>query len=708
MRGVAPCVTTYQALFNGLSVFFRANIAAVIFDDSHAAEHLLRDQFSLKITRSAFEPTFTSIVGLFEDYFRNIGKASSIEEIKAEKGDRVLLVPPFELNAQISEVLRLLHEVGVQYLTETKFAWAHISDFVDLCALLVTANEVTITPPFVPVLNLPYFSKEVRRVYLSATLSAPDAFARTFGAVPDTIVAPKTTAGECERLIAIPSRIDENDPDGIVATRQVISDRKALILVPTYARAELWQGVAEPPPRDQVTAHVADFKADEGTPKLLLAARYDGVDLPGDTCRLMVIDDLPMGVGLLERFCWGSLGMNNSLRTAIASRIVQSFGRISRGMSDHGAVCLTGKRLIEWLLVRSNAAMLPAFLQKQILLGYELSKQFATQDDMDRAIDSCLKRDKGWLEAYNGFIQSAKADEEESDVERLRVLAESEANYAQRIWKRNYAGAAVSIAQTLDTAYSLSRSTGAWHSLWLGYAQECMGDIDSAWELYAKAHGNQPNIPGMRLLNSSADHSDVAPQIVEIESQINVSSEGMVSLPKTLEPDLKFLDGNGTPGQTEEALRCLGQYLGVLSTRPDKEYGTGPDVLWAIPSGLALCIDANTNKTDDSRYTKKELGQMSDHIQWVRNNTDADQILPLFVGPVNGATDTANPPAEFTVCSLDTFERLAKRLVSALKDATQNALPITLRPQLREVITQRQLMYPDLIASLGLVSIRNL
>jgi hypothetical protein len=30
--------------------------------------------------------------------------------------------------------------------------------------------------------------------------------------------------------------------------------------------------------------------------KLILAARYDGMDLPGDTCRLMILDELPMGV----------------------------------------------------------------------------------------------------------------------------------------------------------------------------------------------------------------------------------------------------------------------------------------------------------------------------------------------------------------------------------------------------------------------------
>lgn len=72
---------------------------------------------------------------------------------------------------------------------------------------------------------------------------------------------------------------------------------------------------------------IEDFKQAKDTEKLLLTARYDGVDLPGDMCRVVVIDDLPSGIGPLERFLWEYLKFSNTLRTAIASRVVQSFGR---------------------------------------------------------------------------------------------------------------------------------------------------------------------------------------------------------------------------------------------------------------------------------------------------------------------------------------------------------------------------------------------
>ena len=52
-RCLAPCITTYQAVFNGKSRFLKDHPKALIFDDAHTAEHLLREQFTLsKIIRS--------------------------------------------------------------------------------------------------------------------------------------------------------------------------------------------------------------------------------------------------------------------------------------------------------------------------------------------------------------------------------------------------------------------------------------------------------------------------------------------------------------------------------------------------------------------------------------------------------------------------------------------------------------------------------
>ena len=178
--------------------------------------------------------------------------------------------------------------------------------------------------------------------------------------------------------------------------------------------------------------------------------------------RLMVIDDLPTGAGPLERFLWERLNLSNTLRTLIASRIVQSFGRISRGLSDHGVIVLTGKRLIEWLTVPKNLSTLPAFLQKQIQLGQVVSERSEAIDDLFDARNACINRNKDWIETYGQFMREAETEPEPENSEILAELALSESEFGLRMWQRDYKRAIRALRSTLERAYELSPSTGAW------------------------------------------------------------------------------------------------------------------------------------------------------------------------------------------------------------------------------------------------------
>jgi superfamily II DNA or RNA helicase len=58
--GKAFCITTYASMFNGFSALQRKHFpGAVIFDDAHVAERVIRDSFTLKITKSKQPLSFT-------------------------------------------------------------------------------------------------------------------------------------------------------------------------------------------------------------------------------------------------------------------------------------------------------------------------------------------------------------------------------------------------------------------------------------------------------------------------------------------------------------------------------------------------------------------------------------------------------------------------------------------------------------------------
>lgn len=84
---------------------------------------------------------------------------------------------------------------------------------------------------------------------------------------------------------------------------------------------------------------------------------------------------------------------------------------------------------------------------------------------------------------------------------------------------------------------------------------------------------------------------------------------------------MRALQVVGSCNHTEEALRALGEYLGMESTRPEEEYGTGPDVLWTPCVGVAMSVEVKAEKTEGNVYRTRDSGPLRDHSQWVQNHT---------------------------------------------------------------------------------------
>ena len=707
-RGMAPCVTTYQALFNGKTIFRRHDISSIIFDDAHTAEHALRDQFSLNISREGMVDTYMAIVNLFHEYHRSIGRASSYAELLNGQSQRLFLVPPFVNRANVAELRRILLDAGLDQHISTMFAWEHIRDHEELCCLLISDSAVTLTPATVPVSSLPYFRNDVRRVYLSATLEAPDAFAKAFGRIPGKVIAPATTAGECERMILIP-RISNDESTDVESAISIIREHKALILVPTYRRSEEWNKVALLPAPTDVTEAFSTFRNASAPEKLIMVARFDGIDLPGDTCRVLVIDDLPTGTGPLERFQWDSLGMQSSYRSIVASRIVQSFGRISRGMSDHGVILLTGEKLVDWLKTPLNRSLLPPFLQKQIKVGESISENAPNANNLASAANACLSRAEGWISSYAENMRADVAGGKFIDPAKTSSVAIAESDFGFFLWNRDYERAVRRLDdKVLNSAFEISQNTGAWLTLWLGYAMELTGDYESAHRLYARAYSLNSNIPPVSLDPILGTGGAVPTQVMKVARQMEIRRSSDVRPPRSIEDDLRYLDGTGSPAQTEEALRSLGQYLGLDSIRPEKEFGTDPDVLWTSEDGPAVCIELKTDKQHGSTYRKDDVGQLANHVQWCRDNTEAVSIVPLFVGPLVPASDEASPSPKVLVMELAQFYEVSRKLRTALQDSASDALPLTLANRLNEVFGNRQLLWPGVFEELSATALRDI
>jgi len=696
----ASLITVYQALFNGKSVFAGEDLAAIVFDDAHTAQHIIQDQFTLSITRKDMPDTYKEIAAMFRPYFESIGNGVSYREsLKNGEGNVSWLVPPFEVHRNLSSLQQSLLNAGLDERLSTMFVWPHIRDHIEHCGLIVTGSQISFAPPFIPTLGLSYFSKAIRRVYLSATLPLMDNFIRTFGKAPDLEIKPDTKAGECERMILVPQLSSSIPGEHIEDVKDIIANQKTLIVTTTYRRAALWESVANISREDNVTERLEIFKNAEGPAKLLLASRFDGIDLPGDTCRVMTIDDLPARTNLLERYLWHELGLVRTLRSTIASRIAQSFGRISRGMSDHGVVLLTGTDLINWLLRPENRAALPAFLRSQLELGFSLSKSIQ-MSDFRQLITQCLSRESTWLALYEQGMKSQEPDPGRSELEQeMERLAGVEVRFGRLIWEREYLKAAKLLDNEIDKAFDVSIGYGAWLALWLGFAHQLSGDIHKATVCYKRAHGASRNIPAFVGPGVIAIPDGASKQVVEAAR--NLSNANITDVLRRFDSRTGPISG-GTPAQVEEALRSLGEYLGLDASRPDHEFDTGPDVLWIGPDGSCLCMEVKSDKQATSVYRKEELGELRDHVRWVRDNHKCQEIVMCFVGPIVPASDSANPDPEMLLTEPSKFGALVARLRSALVDVSANAGPAQMISQTQQVFEERSLMWPKLIDTLDL------
>jgi len=696
-KGEAVCLTTYQALFNGKTKFSHEDVSAVIFDDAHAAEGMIKNNFSLNINRNESEELFIALIELFRPYFKLTGRVGSFEELLLGNHDRVELLPPFEVISNISEITRLLVEANIPHDVSTTFSWAHLKDSLDLCAYFISNSGIQIIPPVIPVTSLSYFQKNIRRVYLSATMLGADSFIRTFGQELDYVVEPDTPAGQCERLIVFPEQVYGVEDDR-ETTKEFIENRKALILTPSNYLSEQWKDIGNIPTRKSMIADLDNFKNNLNPVKLILAARYDGIDLPGDTCRHLVMDGLPTGTGLLDKYMWESLRLSNILRSTLACRIVQSLGRISRGMSDHGVVIVVGREYVKWLMTPKNQAYLPAFVQKQIKLGMQISDNCSSSDDIPNAADACLNRQPGWIDAYEQFMEECEAECIDDGDHILKEFALSESVFIKKYWDRDYAGAIKILENVLDKAFAYSSGLGSWYALWLGYCFTLTGDHETALNYYKRSNGATKNIP--KYVDEGVDltTNPVSTQSSNIANEFLINKGASVSNPKNINADLEFLNGEGTVNQTEEALRCLGQYLGLDSTRPDNEHGTGPDILW-LCEGVALVLEAKTDK--EAEYKKDDVGQLSDHMQWVENNYKGNEKIPVFVGQLNGPTEKANPSEDLLVIELSEFKGLADKLIAAYDDIAIRALPLTLNQEVEKVLNERDITWPGVLDQLA-------
>lgn len=670
LNGKAIMVATYKALFNGRSKFglrgsaaMPTKVSAIVLDDAHVAFSVVRESFTLEVKADkAQRDLYNSLTGLFRRAFKEIDRLGTFDDLVDGASMGVLEVPYWAWHEQLDTVREYLRGNAEQYA----LVWPLLRDHLHLCHALISRGAFTITPVLPLVNAFPTFAESPRRIYMSATIAVDSEIVRTFDADPKLVCNPLTSrslAGVSERMILIPDLMPfdfkvRETIEKLLQWTTVTKKLGAVVLAPSNNAAEKWGDVATfAEGSDSVEAQVESLQARVSNGPVVFANRYDGIDLPGDSCRLLVMEGLPTGTSDYELLRAATLYGGEIISRMLAQRIEQGIGRGARGSGDHCVVLLVGADLAAWVAKEANFRLLTSPTRAQLDMGVTISKEVKDINDLERTISTSYDRDPDWI-GYHAEMLAEGVKPEALDPQRLDVVAGE--RKAFNLWQDGYSGKAIArLDQVITNSELLDAQTQGWLLQFAARVADQWGQGERAEELQRNAYGSNKNLlrpkvlpPYRPLPTPSAQGLGIAQQLCGYRIR-----RGLL---QRFEEVAASLCANASANQFEQALADFAQFIGLVAERHDL-HGQGPDVLWLLPQRLGIIIEAKSRKNDKNALTKEEHGQLLVAEEWFANKYNGFTCVRVSVHPTNRATKAAAATASYAL----TYEKLTALVADA-------------------------------------------
>ncbi|WP_420131565.1 DEAD/DEAH box helicase family protein [Rhodopseudomonas sp.] len=669
-QGKSFCITTYPALFFG---FRNIKPGALIFDDAHVAGKSIRDVFTLSISKQTQPKLYGDVLEflrpIFSDYHQKM-EFDAATRNNDESGS-VLLTPPVSILTSAESLSAILDSQITEKDKSLFFPWPFLRDHLKFCAVLVGRGTIEITPPFLPTLSLPAFSKDVKRVYLSATINSKADFTRAFGNKPTKIIAPDVDAGDGERLFLFASKFEKGRVSKELV-RRLARETKVLIGVPSHHRGKNWEFATQPTTTDDFSTELDKFRKSKAG-AFVLAGRFDGIDLPGSQCRCMVIDGLPSGSSLIEQYLFDRLYMDQVRSTLLSVRITQLLGRIIRGRQDYGLFIIADRLLENWLKNERNRTQLPELLRKQLFLSEGIEEQLDKYHDATSVIETMnklIERKKDWLDFYRDNINdidvpSTRLKQGEETATVLEKAGRSEVRFMTMLWDNNPEGAIRELEEQIREVSLVDPKLAGWYSVWIGIAYFAEGKTDAAYDLFEEAHhriGRSLPLPKRKTTATDQTIVNSKSPVEEAIRQIALSDVMTVNdrIAKLRARARDVFSPNSSSNQCEEAVRAIGAGLGFISTRPDTDCGKGPDNLWVdAHSNTIIALELKTDKSDEGSLTKEDIGQGHNHLEWIKSQYPGLKLIGLiYLTKARKISGKSDPSVDMHLASPDSLQKV--------------------------------------------------
>ncbi|PKP40781.1 MAG: DEAD/DEAH box helicase [Bacteroidetes bacterium HGW-Bacteroidetes-10] len=667
-----------QKVFNGKTVFGIGSdyvpVDFIILDDSHACIDSIKDSFTINLDKH--HSIYKQLIELFKDSLIEQGQGTFLE---VENGDynSFLPIPYWSWIDKSDEILAILSEFREE--NELAFAWPFIKDNVKNCQAFISGQSVEISPIHIPIEKFTFFDKAKQRIMMSATTQDDSFFIKGLGFDIESVKNPLTNPEQIwsgEKMLLIPSMIDEKLDQNAIVNALAKPAAKAygvVALVSSFAKSELYHNLGSLVPKtEQIGDAIKQLKNGNFKETVVFANRYDGIDLPDETCRILIIDGKPFFNSLSDRYEEANRITSDSINIKIAQKIEQGLGRSVRGEKDYCIIFLIGSDLVKFIKSSRTNKYFSSQTKKQLEIGLEIA-QLAVEElsDINEPMDAMkslmkqlLQRDEGWKEFYREEMNKIEPSHNNSTIYESFVL---ERKAAVSNYSGDYEKACDSIQQIINN-YCNDDSERGWYLQILARYKYLDSKVDSnALQKSAFLKNNELLKPkeGINYKKLEYINENRIQRIQQYIKGFPNYQELMINIEGVL-ADLEF----GTSAEKfETALKELGLMLGFLSERPDKEFKKGPDNLWCGVSNQYFIFECKSEvNTERKEINKQETGQMNTHCAWFEEQYGESAVKRIMIIPTNNLSYNGAFTHEVEIMTRVTLKYLRQNVKSFFKE----------------------------------------
>lgn len=696
LAGRTILVANVFKLFNGRSVFGigqkKISIGCIVIDDAHACLNVVGEQFCIKSLAGG--PIYEGLLNIFENGLKN-QSSTNLLDLKANDPSAVMAVPYWEWQAHQDEVIALLHKY--KNTSELEWNWPLIKDCIPLCSCIFGGSHLEIAPHFVPIECIPSFSDAKRRIYMTATLADDTILVSNFKADATEVVKPIRPKGGGDigdRMILAPQEINPNY--SLDEIKSLIVDfathLNVVVIVPSVKRMNFWSDVANQI-LDKNSIQTGVERLKKGHVGLtILVNKYDGIDLPGEACRLLVIDGLPEVYGLRERQEIQYLDGTKGQLVRQVQRIEQGMGRGVRSSDDHCVVLLLGGKLTQKLHLPEAEEMFSSATRAQINLGKLVADQIRAKpiEELKSIISLCLEQKEQWVQAGRNAIvnapQIADSHLDKADV-KLR-----EAFDACKVSRNDIS--INKVREAINDEYEPKVK---------GYLKQKLAEytnfINPAQAQELQLSALKDNFRLLKPLTGVTFNRLTAPtvsQAVQATKYMSKFLEGneLIIWMNALLDDLDW--GEEGSKRFESAMWDLASFLGFGSQRPEELYGRGPDNLWALGELKYLVIECKSGAESALKISKHDTNQLTGSMKWFEDKYDNTcSAIPIIVHPKTIFEHAATPHENVRIINGSALNKLRKAIESyAISLATSGGF--TEAAEVQRQLTTHKLLAKDI------------